>query len=436
MATGSLRVPAGVTLQIEPGVEVELAAGVTVVIQGALEASGTADSPIRFVRRVATEAWGGILVTGSAATAHLMHVEVAAASNAVNGASELPAAFNVRSGAEVELSSCWIHDSVAVSVDSTGGSSLTVRDTLIERTHEGIHSADSYALIENTTVRDVVGYSDSIDFDGDSTPQSVIRNCLLDGNAEDDGIDLASANALIEDVVIRGVATGKAISVDGVSSPTFRRVLIYDCLEGIVSKDSCSPIFEQCTVARCTTGVKCYEKTGGRGGGHGGGHSLIVWGNTTEVSLDAKSSFDMTFSIVKGGYPGAENLESDPLFVDFAAGDFRPLPGSPAIGTGKEGVTRGALEAASGESGFLRGDANRDLALDISDAVVVLLQLFTPLPMPCPDADDVDDSGDVSLTDAVVLLRFLFQAGAPPPAPYPSVGPDPTPEDPLGCEGL
>jgi hypothetical protein len=82
---------------------------------------------------------------------------------------------------------------------------------------------------------------------------------------------------------------------------------------------------------------------------------------------------------------------------------------------------------------FRRGDANRDGSLDLSDAVVVLNFLFLGTAAGwCDDASDANDDGEVDISDALWVLSYLFTTGDPPPEPYPAAGPDPTP-DPLGC---
>ncbi len=64
---------------------------------------------------------------------------------------------------------------------------------------------------------------------------------------------------------------------------------------------------------------------------------------------------------------------------------------------------------------FLRGDANRDGQIDISDVVTMLSFLFAGLETPgCLDAVDSNDDGGIDIADAVRLLAYLF-AGAPPP---------------------
>jgi hypothetical protein len=84
-------------------------------------------------------------------------------------------------------------------------------------------------------------------------------------------------------------------------------------------------------------------------------------------------------------------------------------------------------------SGFLRGDANDDGKVDLSDAVAILGYLFLGDEAPrCLDAADANDSGIVEISDAVRLLNHLFLGAPPPPPPYPESGADATP-DALSC---
>jgi hypothetical protein len=82
---------------------------------------------------------------------------------------------------------------------------------------------------------------------------------------------------------------------------------------------------------------------------------------------------------------------------------------------------------------FVRGDANADGNVDLSDAVATLNYLFLGGEDPsCFDAADADDSGDLSITDAILHLGVLFLGAGSLPPPYPECGPDPT-ADGLDC---
>ena len=86
---------------------------------------------------------------------------------------------------------------------------------------------------------------------------------------------------------------------------------------------------------------------------------------------------------------------------------------------------------------FQRGDADASGDLDLSDGIVVLLHLFVgSVSLPCLDAADVDDSTNLEVTDAIALLAFLFDGGPLPAPPVSVCGTDPIGEgaSTLGCE--
>ena len=84
--------------------------------------------------------------------------------------------------------------------------------------------------------------------------------------------------------------------------------------------------------------------------------------------------------------------------------------------------------------GFLRGDADLDGSLAITDPILVLNHLFAGGAAPvCEDPADANDDGVLDLTDAIRSLEHLFLGapGLPPPGPM-SPGHDWTP-DPFPC---
>lgn len=82
---------------------------------------------------------------------------------------------------------------------------------------------------------------------------------------------------------------------------------------------------------------------------------------------------------------------------------------------------------------FVRGDANQDGTLDISDPIGILAHLFSGAPVTCNDAVDSNDDGQIDISDAIYMLAHLFAGGPDPKPPYPQIGPDLTP-DTIDCE--
>jgi hypothetical protein len=119
------------------------------------------------------------------------------------------------------------------------------------------------------------------------------------------------------------------------------------------------------------------------------------------------------------------------------------LPCAACPGGGNIDVILNAIEIlpeGSAKPQLHRGDADQNLALELTDAIQVLGYLFlgstTRVPE-CEDAADADDNGVIELTDAIRILGYLFLGTGEIPAPGPTENPcgeDPTPEDPaLGC---
>ncbi len=88
---------------------------------------------------------------------------------------------------------------------------------------------------------------------------------------------------------------------------------------------------------------------------------------------------------------------------------------------------------AYAQAHFLRGDANQDRVIDVSDAVFTLFHIFVGSPKAlCLDALDADDGGTINLSDVIALLRYTFLDGARPAAPFPIFEADST-TDTLSC---
>jgi hypothetical protein len=125
------------------------------------------------------------------------------------------------------------------------------------------------------------------------------------------------------------------------------------------------------------------------------------------------------------------DADAPPEEVSVTLGSYKPGgPGS------FSGLTLGPSAAA--RALLRRGDGDGNGVVEITDAIFVLLFLFSGGPAPgCLDAADANDDGVFDISDAVFDLVFLFKGGVtmPPPGAL-TCGEDPTDEEPdLGpCE--
>jgi len=95
-------------------------------------------------------------------------------------------------------------------------------------------------------------------------------------------------------------------------------------------------------------------------------------------------------------------------------------------------VLIGAEVTVLGGIDFVRGDANADGVIDISDPVSAVLQLFGLSPLLCLDAIDSDANGTLTLADVFFTLNYLIALGPAPSAPFPTCGSVPG----IGCSSF
>ncbi len=141
-----------------------------------------------------------------------------------------------------------------------------------------------------------------------------------------------------------------------------------------------------------------------------------------------------TWSVVVGERLIPRSPET--LLVGIAAAGYDRGPSAPYKPL-RARISNVDLVPIATEPKLVRGDANGDKLVDITDGISILDFLFLGGRVPpCFDAADADDSGGDSLdiSDAVSLFGFLFLGSIPAlPAPgHETCGPDPT-TDGLGC---
>jgi hypothetical protein len=337
VVTNDVTVATNVTLTIQAGVLVQLHPNLSVVAHagGKIDVAGTAALPVLFRSADGTNNWGRLSAIGSNASLTLRHADLAQGQAAVLfGASGL-------------FESSYFHDFPNQPILlSEQAAFLLVRGCRFQNYFETLFRL-GVIVIEDSLFENISG--DGIDFDY-AMSGSVIRHCTLRHGplVNADAIDLGSSSAgvLVENCLMYDFPFDKGVSVGEMSSNiVVRGCVMYGVDMGVAVKDSSEAVIVNNTIVASVNGLKLYEKTAGQGGGHAIAWNNIIWDNTNSVVSSNSSTITVDYSDVSGAetYPGMSNLNLNPLFLNAALHDYRLAAGSPAVGTGTNGTTMGAV---------------------------------------------------------------------------------------------
>jgi len=335
--SGTVTVPAGSSLTIEPGVRFIIDSRGRFLVRGKIQALGTEEAPILFERKPCISYWGGIRLENTREDNVLQWCRI----------SRVSAIGAVYAGSsKLTVDSCLI-----TRIDGEGlytpGCDLHVYNTEISYTHEAI-SADGCrpAVFEYLYVHNLIGKADCID--PNACHPAYIRYCLLE-KTSDDGIDADRGTVEAIGNEIRNCGD-QAISLVGRGNSYLAFNVLHHCNYGVALKDSHRAVLDHNTIVdNRTAGIRLYEKNAGRGGGHATVKSCIVYFNGQAHTMDDKSSitYDWCDVQIDPLPPGTRNFNEDPRFVDRAAGNYELTAASPCIGAGENGTDVGALPFGS-----------------------------------------------------------------------------------------
>jgi len=163
------------------------------------------------------------------------------------------------------------------------------------------------------------------------------------------------------------------------------------------------------------------------------GATIAYTARMTGVDLGAEAAYAWSLaggvailSDKGGGVLELTFTDAGEVTVRVAAGDGRCLD---------EATAEIRISCSDSGPAFVRGDADGSGKIDLTDAILILGYLYlgehNSVP-DCLDASDADDNGKLEITDPIGILGHLFLGGDPPAVPN-ACGPDPTAGDALGC---
>ena len=414
--TGTFNVAAGQELVIDPGVEVRChSSSDAITCAGKITAIGTQAQPIRFVRANAANAWRRIVISGTQESKFVWcDFDGANTSGTIRGSGTStvsPAVYleNCRFlNTDVQMvdlvyTSCNL---INCEFDSIGAQELI---------HFSNMPAGGYALIKGCRfglpgVPPTSGYNDIVDFTGGNRPGPIPRfidNIFL--ASVDDCFDMDATDAHIEGNLFLNVRQGS--QRDSSSNPittgegaaiselVIARNFFYDCEHLLLLKDAGAAVLQNNTFLKMLPNPVALTAAGNaippgiilfgepwRGRPLGAGaiyNGNIAWEldpviQATPFPLysSATSFLDVRHSLIQGNqWTGTGNITADPMFLSTTGIDYTTIrtalqlqAGSPAIGTGPNGIDMGAsVPAGASVSGAPIGTtASRNATLQVA----------------------------------------------------------------------
>jgi hypothetical protein len=361
---GTVTVPAGKVLTIEPGTQVLMKSAAAIVVYGQLLADGNEAQPIRFTRYSAGTTWKQIMFVeaadsrfvqcifeyGGSAGEHQDYYDPTQPRNYHEAVVLLASHVDFEGCVFQKLpdeSSGAEGDALAIIADDLyhpGVTSATFKKCRFLGIGQGIHTRYSYVLVENCYFQGKHGDNDDIDLWGESDPPCVIRNNLFDLPEHDDRINPTRCSAIITGNVIMGGDDHGMVLRDK-CSPLVMNNLILKCSSGgIAVENSCTATLINNTIVGCGRGIRLFDL--GRwdhpyhlnpGGGTATVVNCIIWDCTQSITLqdssntqiaDRGSHVTVSYCDIKGGRNsvtvngtkstvtwGEGNINVDPQFV-------------------------------------------------------------------------------------------------------------------------
>ena len=360
----TVTVPAGATLLIEAGVRVEFAEGSGLVVEGGrLVAEGTEAEPIVFSRPAAEDhEWDGFRFVDTYEDNRLRHFTME------HGDDRDESITVERSRLTISFGSWPTTEETMIEMDEPA---VLIEDSEIPGISSGevIHGenlvAPGYLILRRNVFGKASNGGDVLDFSGAEAPGPILQ--IIDNvfeGGDDDGLDLDGTDAFVSGNVFmnfrKGSTNGRATTSNAIATGlpqsgapnrtrvTLVRNLFLNCDHAVLLKEEAFLTAVNNTFVGMEEAVIQFNEEGGtRVLGPGKGAVLdgnIFWDNRRLFKyVEEETELTVHRCVIDRAFHGRgeENFAADPGFVNPAGGDYSLREGSPAIGTGPNGLDRG-----------------------------------------------------------------------------------------------
>ncbi|MHC4104612.1 MAG: hypothetical protein ACYSR9_06700, partial [Planctomycetota bacterium] len=344
--TDDLVVPTDHTLTIRPGTLILLdgvnsgSAGTDIDVEGTIESLGTASSPVTFTAYNSARAWGEI------------HHDYASPSiyqyTNITRAGHSPGGGHTGSGPAIRpVGSNIIFDSVSITdhdgkvMQSSSDSDLTFRHCQLARSVMGPEINNTALLFEDSWITEMLGPDDNdgIYIHSQSAGQDVTLRRGVFAEMDDDGLDTLGSTVMVEDYIFRD-CFDKGISVFN-DQVTIDYALIVNNGIGIsnkaTSRDSARVFLNHATIVCRDFGIQSFNK-------YNPTDPLIEYFITNSIIFAADpvytdydpADIHIDYSDIGETWPGIDNINQDPLFIDVLNNNYHLHKNSPCINAGND----------------------------------------------------------------------------------------------------
>ena len=399
--TGDVTVPTGATLQIQPGTMVLVAGtayvqgtaavdtgGADLIVNGNLQALGTAANPISICCSTAANRWGELNFGSTATASNLQYCLMSRSGHSPFRGSHISGsggAMFMVNGTTLTIDDSVMADGVGKTMANSGNADITIRRSHIGRFTMGPELGDSAILVEDSNITDMLqiyrerGAQDDEDclYIHSSGGRPVMLRRSVFARCDDDALDLLAGSLTVEDCIIRN-AFDKGVSMLQ-NNITMLRCQIIDNDVGVSAKcqtgaDESVPyltVLEGCTI-RCEnhpTNTGDQSPLPAPQFHSVGVHTRNKYGTTTmNITQQIKDCIISAEEPLRNDYPtvgsttypgmlvtyscyqdlatptqatvaGTGNITADPLFVDATNKDFHLQSTSPCRDTGDTALT-------------------------------------------------------------------------------------------------